>query len=151
MPENRPRRSDDGIRIVDADWPAHEAAIRAIRQAVFITEQGIPGELEWDGCDAHCHHVLALLPDGRPVGTGRLQPDGRLGRMAVLRAWRGRGVGRAILHRLEQQARDRRLETVYLHAQTDAAGFYEKAGFRVAGPVFMEAGIPHLEMTRRLG
>ena len=150
MPEHRPKTSETDFRVVEAGWPEHQAAIRAIRHAVFVNEQGIPKHLEWDGEDAGCIHVLALLADGRAVGTGRLLPDGRLGRMAVLPEWRGRGVGRAILRQLERLARGRDMAAVYLHAQAEAAGFYARAGFTAHGEMFEEAGIPHLEMVKRL-
>ena len=150
MPGNRPKTSEAGVRIIEASWPEQQTAIRGVRQAVFVLEQGIPEHLEWDGADTSCTHVLAVLANGRAVGTGRLQPDGRLGRMAVLPAWRGQGLGRAMLSKLERLARGRRLHSVYLHAQTEAAGFYAGAGFTARGAVFEEAGIPHLEMVKRL-
>lgn len=136
------------VRLVD--WHAHRAELRAIRAAVFIEEQGVPEELEWDEIDGRCRHVLAFSPDGKPVGTGRLLPDGHIGRMAVLKAWRGRGVGGAILEALLSLARKERFDTVRLHAQTHAVGFYAKHGFAVVGEEFMEAGIPHRMMTLRL-
>ncbi|NNJ95446.1 MAG: GNAT family N-acetyltransferase [Halobacteria archaeon] len=135
---------------MDADWLQHESAIRDIRHAVFVVEQDIPAQLEWDGLDAGCCHALALLDDGRAVATGRLMPDGRLGRMAVLAEWRGRGIGRAILEHLVARARCRHLNGVYLHAQISSAGFYRKAEFEVRGDPFEEAGIAHVEMARKL-
>lgn len=150
MPVSRPATSESSYRVIDADWLQYEAAIRDIRHSVFVLEQGIPAELEWDGSDAHGFHVLALLDDARAVATGRLMPDGRLGRMAVLAEWRGRGIGRAILARLEACARRQHLSRIYLHAQTAAAGFYRQAGFDVCGDPFEEAGIAHVEMVRLL-
>lgn len=150
MPVTRPTTSESGYRIIDADWLQHASAIRDIRHTVFVVEQGIPAQLEWDGADASCCHVLALLDDGRAVATGRLMPDGRVGRMAVVAEWRGRGIGRAILERLELCARRRHLTGLYLHAQSAAAGFYRKAGYDVRGEPFDEAGIAHVEMTRQL-
>ncbi len=117
---------------------------------MFVQEQGIPEQLEWDGFDSGCCHVLAVLEDGRAVATARLQADGRLGRMAVLGEWRGRGIGRAILEHLLQRARRRKLAAVYLHAQAGAEGFYRQAGFTAQGKPFTEAGILHVEMVRRL-
>lgn len=133
------------------NWQAHRDQINAVRRAVFIKEQGVPESLEWDGLDERSYHVLALSAAGRPIGTGRLLPDGRIGRMAVLRRWRGRGVGSAILRLLLDLARKEGHATVRLHAQTHALGFYAKHGFQAVGEEFMEAGIPHRAMVIRLG
>jgi len=150
MPVNRSVNSEPGFTTIAADWSRHAAAIRAIRHAVFVSEQGIPASLEWDGTDVDCFHVLALTDRGQPVATGRLQADGKLGRMAVLGAWRGQGIGQAILAHLLAEAHDRQLRRVYLHAQLEAVDFYRKAGFRVHGAAFEEAGITHIEMVRQL-
>jgi len=96
--------------------------------------------------DAACLHVLASSGDGTPVGTGRLLPDGRIGRMAVLKAWRGCGAGSALLRELLALAREQGHGEVRLHAQTHALEFYRKHGFTPVGGEFMEAGIPHYEM-----
>lgn len=133
------------------NWQAHRDKLDAVRRAVFVREQGVPEALEWDGLDERSYHVLALSAAGRPIGTGRLLPDGRIGRMAVLRRWRGRGVGSAILRLLLELARKEGHATVRLHAQTQALGFYEKHGFQVVGEEFTEAGIPHRAMLIRLG
>lgn len=150
MPVNRSVNSEPGFTTIDADWSRYAAAIQGIRHAVFVSEQGIPASLEWDGTDVDCVHVLALTESGQPVATGRLQADGKLGRMAVLSAWRGRGIGRAILAHLLAQAQGQQLRRVYLHAQLEAVDFYRKAGFRVHGTAFEEAGITHIEMVRQL-
>jgi predicted GNAT family N-acyltransferase len=131
----------------EVDWNAQRTKLHAIRRAVFIEEQRVPEELEWDEIDARCRHVLAFSPDGEAIGTGRLLPDGHIGRMAVLKAWRGRGVGSAILNLLLELARGAGFDTVRLHAQTHAVRFYAKHGFTVTGDEFMEAGIPHRAMT----
>jgi len=133
-----------------ADWQRDQAAIRAVRSAVFIREQAIPADLEWDGMDAACDHVLVFDTRGQPVATGRLQPDGRIGRMAVLPGWRGRGIGRAVLQTLLVRAAARGMTQVYLHAQAGAAGFYSAAGFRQQGTPFSAAGIPHVRMIREV-
>jgi len=138
------------FRVVDADWSRDQAAIRAVRHAVFVEEQGIPESLEWDGRDADCRHVLALAGDADVVATGRLLADGRIGRMAVLPAWRGCGTGRALLERLQQLALQDGLRQVYVHAQQEVAGFYSLAGFRITGQPFVLADIVHVEMTKRL-
>jgi len=142
--------SAQAYRIVDADWSRDQSGIRAVRHAVFVEEQGIPESLEWDGRDADCRHVLALAGDAEVIATGRLMGDGRIGRMAVLRTWRGCGVGRALLERLLLQALQGGLRRVYVHAQLEVAGFYSRAGFRLAGQPFVTADIVHVEMEKVL-
>ena len=123
------------------------AALKAIRLAVFVREQGIPQELEWDQADAQAIHLLALAePEGTPVGTARLLPSGQIGRMAVLPEWRGRGVGTALLRGLLTIARQGDHPRPFLNAQVSALHFYLRAGFHPVGEVFEEAGIPHLRM-----
>lgn len=130
-----------------ADWSVDREQLRAIRRAVFIEEQGVPEELEWDGLDERCRHALALAPEDVPIGTGRLTPDARIGRMAVAREWRGRGVGGAILQSLLEEARAAGYAMVELHAQVHALQFYGRHGFTARGAEFLEAGIPHRAMT----
>ena len=129
-------------------------AAKAIRSEVFIVEQKIPIEVEWDEADAQCVHAVAFNRLGLPLATGRLlQPApqlARIGRMASSQAVRGAGVGRAVLDALLQAARDRGDTEVVLHAQLSAAPFYSRAGFNARGAVFEEAGIAHIEMTRAL-
>jgi predicted GNAT family N-acyltransferase len=136
-------------RIELLDWQAARVEASRIRIAVFVEEQRVPAELEMDDRDADCLHALAF-EGGRAVGTGRLLPDGHIGRMAVLREARSRGVGGAILERLVEEARRRGMARVALSAQTHALGFYRRHGFSAVGPVFDEAGIPHQEMRRAL-
>jgi predicted GNAT family N-acyltransferase len=136
--------------VTEARLPDDLPAIEAVRRQVFIEEQGIPAQLEWDGWDADCRHVLALAFRKIPIGTGRLDPDGRIGRMAVLAPWRGLGVGSAILAALVSIARERCYRKVSLHAQLRASGFYSKAGFREIGAPFVEAGIRHVNMEKSL-
>ena len=136
------------MRLCDWDTARHEAA--HIRELVFVREQGVPAEIEMDAQDAQCEHALAHDADGIALGTGRLLPDGHVGRMAVLKEWRGRGVGALLLQALVDRARARGDATVRLNAQTVAAGFYRRYGFEVCGPGFVEAGIPHVPMQRRL-
>jgi predicted GNAT family N-acyltransferase len=138
------------FRVIRAVTAQDMAQVRAIRQQVFIEEQQIPAELEWDGHDAACIHVLALAPAGKAVGTGRFAPDGRIGRMAVLASWRGRGAGNALLTALLEAAREAGCERVYLHAQESARPFYRRAGFRTLGDPYLEAGIRHVSMEMRL-
>lgn len=129
-----------------ARWQRDRDTLKALRHQVFVVEQNVPLALEWDGEDANCRHALAFI-DGQAVGTGRLTADGQIGRMAVLEAARGQGVGAAILNELITLARADGLSTVYLHAQVHARRFYERAGFVADGPVFAEAGIDHVNMT----
>jgi predicted GNAT family N-acyltransferase len=136
--------------VVDADWASDQAAICSVRRQVFVEEQGIPENLEWDGQDADCRHVLALAEPAEVIATGRLQPDGRIGRMAVLCEWRGRGVGSALLERLQRCALESGLRRVYVHARLEVAGFYNLAGFRAVGEPFATAAIPHIEMRKIL-
>jgi predicted GNAT family N-acyltransferase len=126
------------------------AQVRAIRQQVFIDEQGIPAELEWDDRDAGCLHVLAYSPAGEAVGTGRLDSDGRIGRMAVLSPWRGRGAGTLMLSTLIAAARENGCRRVYLHAQESAQSLYRRAGFSRLGEPYLEAGIRHVSMEMSL-
>jgi predicted GNAT family N-acyltransferase len=127
-----------------------ENEIRSLRDAVFRIEQGVPPDIEWDGEDSSCTHVLAKDSDGSLIGTGRIRPDGKIGRLAVLAHRRGDGVGGKILEALVSEAHTRRLNRVYLHAQSRAISFYEKHGFRKEGSEFVEAGISHVKMIRDL-
>jgi predicted GNAT family N-acyltransferase len=117
-----------------------------IRYAVFVDEQKVPAEIELDDWDALSLHALALDAQGRVLGTGRLLPDGHIGRMAVLQSARGQGVGSALLRALLQAARARGDREVVLSAQTHAMPFYEKAGFIAEGDDYDDAGIPHRQM-----
>jgi predicted GNAT family N-acyltransferase len=136
-------------RIELLDWDTARAEASRIRMAVFVEEQRVPAEIEMDDQDAACLHALAYV-QGTVVGTGRLLPDGHIGRMAVLRGYRASGVGGAILACLVAEARRRGMTELVLSAQTHAIGFYRKHGFREAGAIFEEAGIPHQEMRRVL-
>ena len=133
-----------------AAWPDDEPTLRSIRQEVFVVEQRVPESLEWDGIDAACTHVLARDGEGIAIGCGRLLPDGHIGRMAVVAAWRGRGVGTAMLERLVALARAAGHARVVLNAQTQALPFYARCGFAPCGDEYEEAGIPHRAMERRL-
>jgi predicted GNAT family N-acyltransferase len=131
------------------DWEAARAEASRIRFKVFVEEQGVPREIELDELDARCVHALAF-EEGRAVGTGRLLPDAHIGRMAVLEGWRGRGIGSQILESLIAQARGRGDPAVVLSAQVHALEFYARHGFRAAGEIYQEAGIPHRTMRRKL-
>jgi predicted GNAT family N-acyltransferase len=129
-------------------WQASQAELRAIRAKVFIEEQGVSPDLEWDGLDEHSYHVMAFAPDGSPIGTGRLLQDGHIGRLAVLKEWRRKGVGKALLELLMVVANKMGFEEVKLNAQVTVLDFYACQGFIPHGKEFMEAGILHLAMTR---
>lgn len=133
-----------------ADWRTDGAAIRSVRNAVFTVEQGIPETLDFDGRDHECAHVLARLGDGTPIGTARMLPDGHVGRIAVEKQWRGRGVGSSLVEYLCEAACQRGLAYVYLNSQVQAAGFYTCLRFEARGDTFMEAGIEHVLMVRKL-
>jgi predicted GNAT family N-acyltransferase len=149
-PDITTRHRQPDCRVVEADWSRDQSGIRRIRTAVFVEEQGIPATSEWDGRDGDCRHVLALGADGVGIATGRLMRDGRIGRMAVLRAWRGCGVGHALLERLQEMALQDGLKQVIVHAQIEVAGFYRRAGFLTAGQPFISANILHVKMTKEL-
>jgi predicted GNAT family N-acyltransferase len=134
------------LRVDLGDWASMAPALETVRREVFIVEQQVPEEMEWDANDATSVHALALL-DGHPVGCGRLLPDGHLGRMAVRAPYRSSGIGRALLQALLAEARRRGMREVVLHAQTHALRFYEARGFVADGPVFDEAGIAHQRMS----
>ncbi len=138
---------EDRYFLEPAVWSVDEQALRAVRTAVFIEEQQVPEDEEWDGDDALADHVLARSRDGEPVGTARLTPDGRIGRMAVLKPWRGMGIGAALLRHLVERARERGLQHLSLHAQLHALPLYAAAGFVAVGPEFDECGIAHRKMT----
>ena len=134
---------------VDAGtWNELGEEARQLRDAVFVDEQKVPRDIEWDEHDAVSRHVIARDSDGGAIGTGRLLADGHIGRMAVLADWRGKGVGRALLERLLELAAASHMQHLALHAQTQAGGFYRRFGFVEDGPEFMEAGIPHRTMRR---
>jgi predicted GNAT family N-acyltransferase len=146
-----------------AEDPADLEACFTVRKEVFVGEQGVPEDIEYDAYDAAALHVLAVRDDGVPLGTGRLLHGraaaakvggdlsvGSLGRLAVTREARGLGVGVALVRAIEDAARARGLTAVDLHAQTHALGFYERLGYEAYGPEYLEAGIPHRAMRRAL-
>ena len=137
------------IAIRPADWRADREILKAIREEVFVREQSVPADMEWDEFDAQSRHVVAMA-NGVPVGTGRLLPDGHIGRMAVVREWRKKGVGNALLMALLDEARNRGMSRVLLNAQIQALPFYLRHGFHAEGEEFVEAGIRHRSMWRDL-
>jgi len=142
--------TDRTFLVDEVSWAEAGPVLRAIRFEVFVNEQAVPEALEWDGLDPQCRHVLARDASGVPIGTGRLLPDGHIGRMAVLESWRRTGVGNAILAKLIGLAQARGDRVLILNAQSYVTAFYRRAGFEVTSAEFMEAGIPHVEMRRVL-
>jgi predicted GNAT family N-acyltransferase len=134
------------ITIKPASWSEHERAIRSVRHAVFVLEQSVAKGLDFDGSDSACRHALAFSEDD-VVGTGRML-DGHIGRIAVLKPWRGRGIGSALVQFFMDMAKQKGLDRVYLNAQLPAVSFYESLGFCKIGEVFMDAGIKHIRMER---
>ena len=138
------------FRVDPIDYTDGLPQLRAVRETVFVQEQQVPIEEEWDALDPDCVHVIARAQDGTPIGTGRLTPEHKIGRMAVLREWRGRGVGDALLLALIEQAHQRGWREVALNAQVSAIAFYLRHGFQPVGERFWEAGIEHQAMRRAL-
>lgn len=139
------------FRVEPADYAVDFADLRAVREPVFVVEQQVPIEEEWDELDPQCRHVIARDAANRPIGTGRLTPERKIGRMAVLAEWRGKGVGDALMEALMDEARALGWPEVSLNAQTHAMPFYARHGFEAFGEEFMEAGIPHRKMRKALG
>jgi YbgC/YbaW family acyl-CoA thioester hydrolase len=142
------------VQVRVGSWADLGPDAQPIRQEVFVQEQGIPADLEWDSADEHGVHAVAYNLLGTPLGTGRLLEHvpgvAKIGRMAVRSGMRGGQVGRAVLDALTQAARQRGDHQALLHAQLSAAGFYQRAGFAERGPRFDEAGIGHVEMVKVL-
>lgn len=131
-------------------WHDGEPLLRAIREAVFVREQGVPAELEWDEIDATCRHALALSLKGDAIGCGRILPNGHIGRISVMPQWRKQKVGTAIMEALLNEARARGYKVVDVDAQTHAVPFYESFGFIKQGKEFIDAGLPHIKMKLEL-
>ncbi len=139
-----------GFRVRLADWALDQPILEQIRRTVFVDEQKVPEALEWDGVDGDCRHVIAESAAGDPIGCARLLPDGHIGRVAVLAAARGQGVGDALLTKMIILASELGHSRVVVNAQTHALAFYERHGFVAYGPEFDDAGIPHRAMERHL-
>lgn len=142
--------SSESFHIRQVNYSADIALLRHVRETVFVKEQNVPIELEWDELDPRCDHVLAIDFQGSPIGTGRLTPEHTIGRMAVLEQWRGKGVGDALLVHLIELAKQKQLPSVSLHSQINAVGFYLKHGFFAFGSTYLEAGIVHQSMKLSL-
>jgi predicted GNAT family N-acyltransferase len=138
----------DDYNVEITDWEASEKEIKSVRQSVFIEEQHVPVELEWDGLDPDCTHFI-VRSGTQAIATARIKPDGHIGRMAVLKPHRNLGVGRLLLTAVLSFAEKIGLGDVYLHAQVQVVGFYHKSGFNTEGEIFMDAGIPHRAMRKK--
>lgn len=134
------------VSIIEVTWNIAQKELSEIRTAVFIEEQHVPPELEWDGLDHAALHLLAFNADGEAVGCARILSGGVIGRMAVLAPWRGRGVGMALLSNALQVCHERGWRDIRLSAQIHAIAFYEKAGFIGCSEEYLDAGIPHRDM-----
>ena len=137
-------------RLELGDWSSLQASAAKIRFEVFVQEQQVPIEDELDSFDVECVHAVAFDAQGFALATGRLLPDGHIGRMAVLKAARAQGLGSAVLNALVQRARQKGFSEVVLSAQTHAQGFYLHHGFVPEGVEYLDANIPHILMRKAL-
>ena len=147
-------RGEDMVQLHLGNWHDLQKLASPLRTEVFVDEQKVPAEMEWDEDDKTALHCVAVNRMGMPLATGRLLQHApgvaRIGRMAVKKPMRGSDLGRRVLHALMDAARARGDRQVLLHAQCSAEGFYQRAGFAPHGAVFEEAGIAHIEMVRDL-
>ena len=132
-----------------ADWSVDKGALKSIRYQVFVDEQKVPVELEWDEYDDTATHFIVTL-SGEAIACARLKDDGQIGRMAVLTEYRNQGIGQQLLRFVIRTAAEKNIDNVYLHAQVSAIPFYEKHGFTPVGEIFYEANIPHREMLKKI-
>jgi predicted GNAT family N-acyltransferase len=138
------------FRIVLGDWPTQRTHAEEVRREVFIFEQHVPVELEWDEMDAVSLHAVAIDDAGQAIGTARLLPDGHIGRMAVKCPYRKTGVGATLLATMIEEAKQRGHKAAMLNAQIQVEPFYARFGFVREGDEFMDAGIPHIHMCLQL-
>ncbi|MCZ2723205.1 GNAT family N-acetyltransferase [Marinomonas sp. 15G1-11] len=138
------------MKVLTTDWSSSKAQLQFVRRQVFIIEQGIDEQDEWDELDETSVHFVSFGTTAVPTGVARLTPEGKIGRMAVLPSYRHQGYASMILAKAIQVAREMGHKTVSLHAQADAQAFYEKQHFKTNGKVFLEAGIFHVLMEREI-
>lgn len=131
-------------------WATDKTALKQVREAVFIKEQRVPEDLEWDQHDTDSVHFIALDDAQTPIGCIRLMPNGQISRLSVLEQYRNGGIGNALLLSASKEAEQLGMKEIFLHAQTHATSFYEAAGFTVTGGIFLEADIPHRQMFKQL-
>lgn len=139
----------NNITIKVANWSEEKSELSNIRRLVFIEEQKVPQEMEWDEFDETSTHFLVTLKD-QAIACARLKADGQIGRMAVLAEYRNRGFGSKLLQFILTEADTQNINHVYLHAQVSAIPFYEKLGFVARGNIFYEADIQHREMYKKI-
>ena len=139
----------ESLKVKQVKWQDEESHLRHIRTTVFIEEQQVPEDMEWEEYDKTCVHVLATI-NNRPIATGRLLETGQIGRMAVLKSHRKQGVGSKMLEKMLSIAESMNMKAVFLNSQVDAIRFYNHFGFMEEGSVFDDAGIPHKKMIKLL-
>lgn len=132
--------------IKEVRWSTHEAALRQVREQVFIVEQHVPAAIEWDAYDETASHLLVLDNQQQAIGCARILDSGSIGRMAVITSWRGVGLGTALLDKAIHSCKERNISKITLSAQTHAISFYEKVGFVVCSDVYLDANINHVDM-----
>ena len=137
------------FKVEQGDWPTMQIAVKPIRATVFIDEQCVPVDLEWDDEDAYATHYAAYDQQHNCIACGRLTKTGHVGRLAVLKSHRGQGAGKQILATIIATAKAQNLPTLVLNAQTHALSFYTQFGFTAFGEVFDDAGIPHRTMVKK--
>jgi len=143
--------TDDDLQVLICGWTTHQDQLTSIRFKVFVEEQRVPKDMEIDEEDPLALHFLMLdAANKMPVATGRLLENGHIGRMAVIKEYRNQKIGSQLLSAIISEARKRNMNELFLNAQISAVGFYEKNGFTAHGQEFMDAGIPHIKMTRTL-
>lgn len=138
------------MQIKRTSFEESESDLRIVRDTVFGMEQNVPREIEWDGEDSECAHVMVYTEDNTPFGTGRIKPNGKIGRLAILKEYRKKGIGEKVLNSLIDIAKENGLKEVYLHAQVQAESFYSKRGFKRCGDEFIEADIRHVKMILKI-
>lgn len=141
--------NQQSLQIKQVEWESAADILRKIRTEVFIKEQAVPEELEWDDNDQNCVHLLAFIDD-QPVATARFLSTGQIGRMAVLKPYRSLGVGKALMNKLIAMAEEMKFEEIFLNAQIGATGFYRKFGFIEHSELFNEANIAHIRMIKTI-
>ena len=143
-------QSRSSFTIKTGNWESIGLFAKPVRLAVFVAEQGVHSSLEIDQLDHIYRHFIVVDAEQKPIATARMSDDGKFGRMAVLKPYRGQGVGRLLLEAVYQQAISMDIHSLYCHAQTDATGFHQKNGFLTQGEAFEEAGISHIKMHKKL-
>ena len=139
------------MKVYITDYEKQKENIHSIRKSVFVIEQKVPAELEFDDQDPHCTHAI-VFDDQTPIAVGRidLSKDGKVGRVAVLKEYRRRGAGSLVIQALEQFARKHQQKTIWFHAQISSIPFYSELGYQVVGEEFLEASIVHQKMEKQL-